>query len=266
MRALEMGAVDVIHKPAGVSRNVEQAVAELVAKIGAVLQSKYDWRRRRPLAKAAPAARRALTAVCRNAPLVALGASTGGTEALFRILQELPVGYPASIVVVQHMPEGFTRSFAARLNDLCAIEVREAEHHDILQPGRALIAPGNYHLEVRCGEFGAYVELSSGAKVSGHRPSVDVLFASVARSFGANAVGALLTGMGRDGATGLLQMRRAGALTIAQDEASCVVFGMPKAAIDDGAVEIIADLAGIPQLLMGAGLSSERPLARSVDA
>jgi two-component system, chemotaxis family, protein-glutamate methylesterase/glutaminase len=172
----------------------------------------------------------------------------GGTEALAEVLTALPADTPGA-VVVQHMPELFTSAFASRLNALCRIEVKEGADGDQITRGRAIIAPGNRHLSVvrRGGAF--QVELSDGPLVSRHPPSVDVLFQSVASAAGANALGIILTGMGNDGASGMLDMKRAGSSTIAQDEKSCVVFGMPKEAISAGAVDIVAPLACIPSLI-----------------
>jgi two-component system chemotaxis response regulator CheB len=181
--------------------------------------------------------------------VVAIGASTGGTEALRLILEEMPPDCPG-IVIVQHMPEGFTRAFAQRLDSLCRIEVKEAADGDRVLEGRALIAPGNRHLRLRRtgGLYG--VEVYDAPLVSRHRPSVDVLFRSVAESAASNAVGVLLTGMGDDGADGLVEMRRAGAPTMAQDEASCVVFGMPKEGILRGGADEVVSLAEIPQRML----------------
>jgi two-component system chemotaxis response regulator CheB len=176
--------------------------------------------------------------------VVAVGASTGGTEALRLLLETMPPDCPG-LVIVQHMPELFTSAFARRLQQLCRIEVKEAADGDRVLQGRALIAPGNRHLRVKRTGGHYQVELLEGARVSGHKPSVDVLFHSVARAAGANAVGVLLTGMGEDGADGLLAMKQAGAATLAQDEASCVVFGMPRAAIERGAVDQVLPLGAI---------------------
>ncbi len=166
-----------------------------------------------------------------------------------RLLEAMPPDAPP-IVIVQHMPEEFTAAFAARLNKSCRIEVREASAGDKIIAGRALIAPGNRHLVVRGSRAGYWVELSEGPLVSRHRPSVDVLFRSVAQTAGANAVGVIMTGMGDDGAAGLLEMKQCGATTIAQDRASSVVFGMPQAAIARGAADIVASLAAIPRVLL----------------
>jgi len=177
--------------------------------------------------------------------VIAIGASTGGTEALRLVLEAMPPDAPG-LVIVQHMPEGFTSAFAQRLNQTCRIAVKEAASGDRVIAGRALIAPGNRHTLVHRSGAHYVVEVVDGPLVSRHRPSVDVLFRSVAQAVGPNAVGVIMTGMGSDGAEGLLEMKLAGALTFAQDEASCVVFGMPKEAIDRGAVDKVAGLSQIP--------------------
>ncbi|EXI67151.1 MAG: Chemotaxis response regulator protein-glutamate methylesterase [Candidatus Accumulibacter adjunctus] len=183
--------------------------------------------------------------------VIAIGTSTGGTQALEAILTSLPKTVPG-IVVVQHMPERFTAMFAERLDSLAAIEVREARANDRVLPGRALIAPGGRHMLLKRNGAQYHVEIVDGPPVNRHRPSVDVLFRSVARSAGRNAVGVIMTGMGDDGARGLKEMRDAGAATIAQDEASCVVFGMPREAIRLGGVEQVLPLSQIaPALLAG---------------
>ncbi|KTT22325.1 chemotaxis protein CheB, partial [Pseudacidovorax intermedius] len=176
--------------------------------------------------------------------VVAIGTSTGGTQALEEVLTALPRVCPG-MVIVQHMPEKFTAAFAARLNGLCRIEVKEAETNDRVMPGRALIAPGGKHMLLRRSGAQYHVEVVDGPLVNRHRPSVDVLFRSVAKAAGGNAQGIIMTGMGDDGAAGLLEMRNAGARTLAQDEESCVVFGMPKEAIKRGAVERTLPLAAI---------------------
>jgi two-component system chemotaxis response regulator CheB len=181
--------------------------------------------------------------------ILAIGASTGGTEAIRVVLMGLPATAPGT-VIVQHMPEHFTASFAARLNDLCQMEVREARTGDLVTPGVALLAPGNQHMVLRRSGAQFSVEVKGGPQVHYQRPSVDVLFHSVARQAGANALGAILTGMGADGASGLLAMRQAGARTLAQDEESCVVFGMPREAIRLGAAQEIAPLQDISARIM----------------
>jgi two-component system chemotaxis response regulator CheB len=187
---------------------------------------------------------------------VAIGASTGGTEAIHDVLISLPRQMPP-IVIAQHIPAGFSKAFADRLNSLCALEVREAQDGDLASPGTALVAPGDFHLLVRRsgGVYRAVVK--TGPRVCYQRPSVDVMFGSVAEAAGEEAVGVLLTGMGADGAQGLLKMKKAGAVTIAQDEATCVVFGMPREAIRLGAAGQVAPL----ERIAGAVLSAARRAA-----
>ncbi len=181
--------------------------------------------------------------------IVAVGASTGGTEALKDFLEAFPVDCPG-IIIVQHMPESFTAAFARRLDSLCRIEVREAVDGDTVLRGRALIAPGNRHMLLKRSGAKYYVEIKDGPLVSRHRPSVDVLFRSVARYAGSNAVGVIMTGMGDDGAQGMYEMKQAGAYNIAQDEASCVVFGMPQEAIKKGGVDRVLPLDAIAGMIM----------------
>jgi two-component system chemotaxis response regulator CheB len=176
--------------------------------------------------------------------VVVIGASTGGTEALRTLLEALPADCPG-IVIVQHMPELFTRAFANRLDGLCSISVKEAATNDTVIRGRALIAPGNHHLLLKRSGARYYVEVKDGPLVCRHRPSVDVLFRSAARYAGRNAVGVILTGMGDDGARGMLEMKQAGAINIAQDEATCIVFGMPKEAIKTNAVDKVLPLGQV---------------------
>lgn len=182
--------------------------------------------------------------------VIAIGASTGGTEALREVLEAMPLNSPG-IVIVQHMPEHFTAAFARRLNDICEITVKEAETNDSVVTGRALIAPGNRHMLLKRSGARFYVELVDGPLVSRHRPSVDVLFRSTARFAGSNAIGVIMTGMGDDGAQGMKEMNDGGSWTIAQDEASCVVFGMPNEAIKKEAVEQIVPLSGIAKAVLG---------------
>jgi two-component system chemotaxis response regulator CheB len=181
--------------------------------------------------------------------IIAIGISTGGPNALQDVLSSLPDSFPGSIVIVQHMPEGFTEMFARRLNECCAIDVKEAQSGDLLIAGRALICPGNRHMKVRRMPMGNIVVLSDEDRVNGHRPSVDILFRSVAAEFGSRAVGVLMTGMGDDGASALGLLKHAGALTIAQSEESCVVFGMPKAAIERGHADRIISLENMGKAL-----------------
>ena len=183
--------------------------------------------------------------------VIAIGASTGGTEAIQEVLTRMPANSPG-IVITQHIPAVFSLAFANRLNEICPMEVREARDGDTLARGRALIAPGNFHMLLRKSPGGGFrVTVQDGPRVCYQRPSVDIMFSSVAEAAGSSAVGVLLTGMGSDGARGLLKMKQAGARTIAQDEASCVVFGMPKEAIRLGAADQVASLSRVPAAILG---------------
>jgi len=235
-KALSLGAFDFVAKPKDAAQaRMEDIAAELITKIKAAAQTKMPTA---PMEfKPLPALRRpAKSAKPHTAPtkVVAIGISTGGPNALQYVLSQLPGDFPGSIVVVQHMPEGFTDLFARRLDECCAIEVKEAQSGDLLVAGRALICPGNRHMKVRRMPLGNIVVLSDEDRVNGHRPSVDVLYRSVAQEFGKEAVAVLMTGMGEDGADGLGVVKAAGGLTIAQSEDSCIVYGMPKAAIERG--------------------------------
>jgi two-component system chemotaxis response regulator CheB len=264
LAAMEEGAVAVVAKPRlGIREFLEDSAILLEESLRGAAAARLRPVRPRSRAFAAaapvPAAPKPLAAPRSSERILALAASTGGTEALRTILEELPPDAPGA-VVVQHMPEGFTRAFADRLNAACRIEVKEAENGDRVSEGRALVAPGNRHTSVARDASGFFVEVSDGPLVSRHRPSADVLFRSVAAAAGRDAVGAILTGMGADGAPGLLAMSRAGAATIAQDEASSVVFGMPKEAIALGAASEVLPLTAIAQALLRlARQASERP-------
>ncbi len=242
-KALALGAFDFVAKPRdAASSHMDQIAADLITKIKVAAKTQV-------LPHEAPALAEPLHAASKPAyrprkeptKIVAIGISTGGPNALQFLLSQLPGDFAGSIVVVQHMPEGFTEMFARRLNESCAIDVKEAQSGDLLIAGRALICPGNRHIKVRKMPLGNIVVLSDEARVNGHRPSVDVLFRSVASEFGSRSIGVLMTGMGDDGALGLGLIKSAGGLTIAQSEETCVVFGMPKAAIERGyAVRVIA--------------------------
>ena len=268
IRALEEGAVEIIAKPQfQIKEFLDDSAVRLVDAVRAAAMARVG-RRRQPVADPVVEPSLSADAVLPKGPasrarrsterVAVIGASTGGPEALQSVLQAMPDDAPG-IVIVQHMPEGFTRAFAQRLDSLCSIEVREARSGDAVASGRALIAPGDRHLLLRWGGAGYVVDVIEGPLVSRHRPSVDVLFRSAAQSAGANAVGVIMTGMGSDGAEGLLEMRRAGAMTVAQDEASCVVFGMPKEAIARGAAEEIVPLSRIPAALLRAARTPPRP-------
>lgn len=252
LRSLEYGAVEIIQKPRlGVKQFLEESHVIICDTVKAAAQARV--RRIRPgIKQVAPklTADAVIAKPSGNAMIqttekvVMVGASTGGTEALKVFLQAMPLDAPG-IVIVQHMPEHFTRSFAARLDSICRISVKEAENNDTVVRGRALIAPGNAHALLKRSGARYYVEIKEGPLVSRHRPSVDVLFRSAARYAGKNAVGVIMTGMGDDGAKGLLEMKDAGAVTIAQDEQTCVVYGMPKEAVKLGAAGRVLPLENI---------------------
>ncbi|MCC8373995.1 MULTISPECIES: protein-glutamate methylesterase/protein-glutamine glutaminase [Photorhabdus] len=238
LRALELGAVDFVTKPQLGIREGMLAYSELIAeKIRTAAQAKLSV----PVITPVSSAPLSFKPLLSSEKLIAVGASTGGTEAIKNLLQPLPVTSPA-LLITQHMPPGFTRSFAERLNKLSQITVKEAENGERILPGHAYIAPGDRHMELCRNGADYQVLISDAPAVNRHRPSVDVLFRSIAKFAGKNAVGVLLTGMGSDGAAGLLEMKQAGAYTLAQDEASCVVFGMPRAAIQMGAVDEVMDI------------------------
>ena len=248
-RALALGAVDFVSKPKiDIMRGMEEYAAEIIEKIRTAAQAKV----RKVASSAQVSERLSADAILPSVSgkfsstekLIIIGASTGGTEAIKEVLTHFPADVPG-ILVTQHMPETFTKSFADRLNSLCRISVKEAEHNERILPGHAYIAPGHSHLLLKRSGANYVTELSQGPPVNRHRPSVDVLFRSAANVAGANALGIILTGMGKDGAQGMLEMRQAGSHTIAQDEASCVVFGMPREAIALGAAAEIVPLQGI---------------------
>lgn len=266
LRALELGAVDFVTKPKlDLRERLPEVAQEVIDKIKAAAGARV-----RP-----PQGGRSVTSKTRplggallktTDQIVAVGASTGGTEAIKDFLLGLPADCPG-VVVVQHMPEKFTQAFAERLNGLCTVAVKEAQDRDRVLAGHVLIAPGNFHMRLVREGATYLVRISSDPPVNRHRPSVDVLFSACAQTAGSNAIGVLLTGMGNDGARGLLEMRQAGARTLAQDEASSVVFGMPKAAIDLGAAERTVPLDRMAefvlQLIQNPGESPARKTAAS---
>jgi two-component system, chemotaxis family, protein-glutamate methylesterase/glutaminase len=257
LRALELGAIDFVTKPKiAINEGMREAAAEISGKIRDVSKARV---RKRDADAGAGAARQVLqwNKQLGTEKLIAIGSSTGGTEAVKEVLVQLPADSPA-VLITQHMPPGFTASFANRLDGLCKIAVQEARHGERVMPGRAYIAPGGHHLAVARSGATFTTVLSDDEPVNRHRPSVEVLFRSVARAAGANAAGVMLTGMGKDGAAAMLEMRQAGAFNIAQDEATCVVFGMPKEAIALGAVHEVLPLGQIARRLLeqlgGAGM------------
>jgi len=249
LKAIELGAVEVLSKP-GSSYSVKDMSEQLIFKIKSAANIK--------LFKSIEANRKnnIVVAKTRNkamikttSKIVAIGASTGGTEAIKEVLIRLPNEIPP-ILIVQHMPQHFTKSFSERLNGLCDFEVKEAEDNDIVAPQKVLIAPGNKHMVLKRSGAKYYVEIKDGPLVFHQRPSVEVLFSSVAQYAGSNAIGVILTGMGKDGAKGLLDMKNSGAFTIGQDEKTCVVYGMPKEAFLLGAVMKVAPLDRISQIIL----------------
>jgi len=266
LRAVEEGAVSIVTKPKiAVREFLYESAVTLVDAVKSAAQARLPVRGTRRFSVSGATTVLTADAVLPRTPppavsqgqdrVIALGASAGGTEALRVVLQEFPANAPGTIVV-QHMPEVFTAAFAARLNTLCTVQVKEAEDGDVVRPGLVLIAPGDRHTMLRRVRNRYVVSVADGPLVSRHRPSVDVLFRSVAQVAGARASGAILTGMGDDGAQGLLEMRDAGAFTVAQDEATCVVFGMPREAVLRGAACQVLPLESVASaVLAGAALT-----------
>jgi len=250
-KALTLGAFDFVAKPKDVAACMPEIAGELIKKIRAAAQSggvqpeflpgsvRGKLRGKEP-GKLRPVA---------PTHIIAIGVSTGGPNALQYLFSKLPADFSGSILVVQHMPDGFTELFAKRLDESCPIRVKEAQSGDLLVAGRVLICPGNRHMKGKKLPLGNVVVLADEAPVNGHRPSVDVLFRSVAEEFGSKAMGVLMTGMGEDGAAGLGEIRAAGGLTVAQSQETCVVFGMPRAAIERGYAMRVADLQELPNIL-----------------
>ncbi|MFP3999555.1 MAG: chemotaxis response regulator protein-glutamate methylesterase [Desulfobacterales bacterium] len=248
VEAMNAGAVDVMCKP-GSSLSVNDMSEALIEKIRAAAKARVNGSLGAKGAVGSVQPQIRITQAKMTDTVIAIGASTGGTQAIQEVLTRMPGNSPG-ILIVQHMPEQFTASLAQRLNQLCSLEVREAKNNDSVLPGTALIAPGNYHMLLQRSGARFYVQIRSGPLVCGHRPSVEVLFKSAARAAGRNALGVILTGMGKDGASGLLEMRNNMARTIAQDEKTSVVFGMPKEAINLGAAESVLSLSAIPEKIV----------------
>lgn len=253
LRALELGAVDFVTKPkVDISSGMKDYAAHIVEKIRMVAKAKIRRQMLLPVAPrlTADAVLPALSnRIASTEKLIIIGASTGGTEAIKEVLIRMPPDCPG-ILITQHMPEAFTKSFADRLNNLCRISVKEAADGERILPGHAYVAPGHSHLLLKRSGANYMTELSQAPAVNRHRPSVDVLFRSAANYAGKNAIGVILTGMGKDGAAGMLEMKKAGAYNLAQDEATCVVFGMPKEAIAAGAVDETTPLHDIAKRVL----------------
>jgi two-component system chemotaxis response regulator CheB len=250
MKALDLGAVDVLCK-SGSAYSTQDVSLSLAQAIRAASKARLETHKVSPGGTLEKVKIHSSLLTKTTHKVIAIGASTGGTKAIEAVLTAMPAGSPGT-VIVQHMPETFTKTFAERLNSLCQMEVREARDNDHVVPGLALIAPGNHHMVLYRSGGNYVVRIKDGPRVHYQRPSVDVLFHSVAKHAGRNAVGVILTGMGADGAKGMLAMRESGAHNMAQDEESCVVFGMPKEAIKAGAVEDILPLARIPAAIVSA--------------
>ncbi|MFA6015228.1 MAG: chemotaxis response regulator protein-glutamate methylesterase [Gallionellaceae bacterium] len=256
LRALELGAVDFLPKPKmGIADGLREYADTIAEKIRVAYQARGKFR----VPSASPVARTTLPAlgarISTTEKIIAVGASTGGTEAIKEFLVRLPADAPG-IVIAQHMPEAFTKSFAARLDSLCKISVLEAQGGERILPGHAYIAPGHSHLMIKRSGANYMTELSQSPPVNHHRPSVEVLFRSVAQNAGKNVIGVMLTGMGKDGAIGMLEMRQAGSYNFAQDEATCVVYGMPREAVQVGAVDEIVPIQDMAQKVLQKIISS----------
>ena len=255
LRALELGAVDFLPKPKlGIVEGIQEYADEIAQKIRVAYKTKIRSRSQTGQTTLAPLPALG-NRISTTEKVIAVGSSTGGTEAIKELLIRMPADAPG-ILIAQHMPEAFTKSFANRLDGLCKIKVTEAEGNERVLPGHAYIAPGHSHLLLKRSGANYMTELSQAAPVNHHRPSVEVLFRSVAEQAGKNAIGVMLTGMGKDGAIGMLEMRQAGAYNLAQDEASCVVFGMPREAIAVGAVDEIVPIQEMTQRVLNRLMQS----------
>ena len=256
LKALGFGAFDFVAKPKDVSTRMPEIAAELIAKIKAAANSKSVTVK--PLANTMQYGKAPVASTKAPTKIVTIGVSTGGPHALQYVFSQLPADFSGTILVVQHMPENFTEMFARRLDEVCALRVKEAQSGDLLMPGRVLVCPGSRHLKVKRLPLGNVALLSDEPRIRGHRPSADVLFRSAAEEFGPQTVAVIMTGMGDDGAEGLGTVKAAGGMTIAQSEESCVVFGMPKAAIDRGYAIRVVGLEAMANTLMSQCAESGR--------
>ena len=248
-KALSLGAFDFVAKPTDASAHMQEVAEQLITKIKVAAQSGGTVATRSLPAEDSRPAKGPGSHIVAPTRIIAIGISTGGPNTLQYLFSQLPADFPGTILVVQHMPEGFTEMFARRLDESCAIRVKEAQSGDLLIAGRALICPGNRHLKVKSLPLGRVAVLSDESRVNGHRPSVDVLFRSLAQEFGSEGIAVLMTGMGDDGAVGMGAVKTAGGLTIAQSEESCVVYGMPRAAIERGYVTRVVSLEALANTL-----------------
>lgn len=261
-RALDLGAFDFVTKPRdAISVHINEIGSELTEKVKAAYGKSPAPSLTGRVRPAPPQENQKRSPEVKTPDnIVAIGISTGGPNALSDILPRLPADFPAAILIVQHMPAGFTEMFAARLNSLCRLEVKEAKDGDLVLPGRVLIAPGDRHLKIKRQPLGTIAVISKSPPVNGHRPSADILFQSVAAEYGKSATGVIMTGMGNDGAEGIGEIMANGGMTIAQDEKSCAVFGMPKAAIEKNYVRHIVSLNDIGNFLVNMFIRKENPL------
>jgi two-component system chemotaxis response regulator CheB len=250
-----------VAKPSDVSSRMQEIAQELISKIKAAAQSRGIAIHPEPDIPTPRARAKGKAASRPPTKIIAIGISTGGPQSLHYLLAQLPSDFPGSIVVVQHMPEGFTDMFAKRLDECCALQVKEAQSGDLLLAGRVLICPGNRHLKVKRMPLGDVAVLSDDPRVNGHRPSADVMFKSVAEEFGTRAIGVIMTGMGEDGAQGLGLIKATGGTTIAQGEQSCIVFGMPKAAIERGHAMRVIELEAMASTLQAQCLPGKTAAA-----
>ncbi len=261
-KALEYGAIDFIPKPStSLKLSVEEISDQLIKKVKSAYRSKIKLHHEEAAALPAPQEKRPesreekppveeLKAAESSDKIVAIGTSTGGPSALLQIFRSLPEGFPSPVFVVQHMPEGFTRAFAERLDGNSHLKVKEAENGDRVESGHGYIAPGHSHMSVEESAGGKLIRIYQGEKVTGHRPSIDVLFDSVAQSYGKSAIAVIMTGMGKDGAEGIMKVKNSGGYTIAQDEETSVVYGMNRVAVQSGAINEVVSLYDIPRKIV----------------
>lgn len=248
LRALELGAVDFVAKTAGPISNISEIKTEILKKCRSAVRANVAQLAKREIASTAlpqPQVVYSAPGKLTEERIVAIGTSTGGPRALQEVITKIPGNIPCGIVIVQHMPPAFTKSLADRLNSLSSVTVKEAEHNDVVRPGLVLIAPGDYHMLLEREAGKVVVKLNQAPPLGGHRPAVDPMMESVARIFGSNAIGVILTGMGHDGAKGMQAIKRQNGRTIAEDQSTSVVFGMPKSAIELGVVDKVAPITGI---------------------
>lgn len=254
LRALELGAIDFVAKTAGPISNISGIRTEILSKCRAAVKANFSQLTRAQTSGTIPVLKRPYLPASglSEERIIAIGTSTGGPRALQEIITKLPGSIPCGVLVVQHMPPGFTKSLAERLNSLSSVTVKEAEHNDVIRPGLVIIAPGDYHMLIEREGGKAVVKLNQQPPIGGHRPAVDPMMESVARIYGGKTIGVILTGMGHDGAKGMQAIKRQNGYTIAEDQSTAVVFGMPKSAIELGVIDKIAPITGITAEILKA--------------